>query len=222
MPTSLLTVVASFGSGKAGLTTVGYTLPGQPRSTIGVEDLGGGNYGVLVGFQTDGTVTLDTGETTPVTVTLPITAALALAAGKPDFPTVVATLLSRSPLLQATFPGGIRLNTWTSDPLFPLGVYTLSCDIEDGTADDLRADIKMACFGLTSPVATAIGLTLRNYMLAAHRRIQVAHWLDGVAWIEAGIKRVGSATLVMDYSAPDARTLWRHEQRFEIRFVRVT
>lgn len=65
--------IASFGSSKGGLITVGYALydtdnnPVGTRTTTGIFDLGGGAYGAQVtfddGFQ--GRIAWDTGESSP-------------------------------------------------------------------------------------------------------------------------------------------------------------
>jgi hypothetical protein len=70
----------AFGSSKAGLITVGYTLYASDgsvaaaRVATGIQDLGGGQYGALVtippGFV--GRITWDTGEATPATASASI------------------------------------------------------------------------------------------------------------------------------------------------------
>lgn len=70
---SVLYKVVSFGSSKAGLSTVGFRLydpagnPAYGRTTAGVSDLGGGQYGAAVGIPSGfrGFITWDTGEASP-------------------------------------------------------------------------------------------------------------------------------------------------------------
>lgn len=62
---------ASFGSGKAGLVTVGYQLfnadgtANGSRITTSIRDLAGGQYGALISYPTAfrGVITWDSGET---------------------------------------------------------------------------------------------------------------------------------------------------------------
>lgn len=66
-------LIADFGTTKAGLATVGYTLKDTAggdvvaRTTTGVADLGNGAYGVAVDLPKEATsIKWDTGEVTPV------------------------------------------------------------------------------------------------------------------------------------------------------------
>lgn len=64
----------SFGSSKAGLATVGYCLydtsgtPVGSRTTSGIQELGGGQYGATITFADGfrGRITWDSGEVSPV------------------------------------------------------------------------------------------------------------------------------------------------------------
>ncbi len=70
----MLYQIVAFGSSKAGLFTVGYRLydgngdPVGDRVTVGVQDLGAGQYGATVVVPNDfvGRIAWDSGEPTPV------------------------------------------------------------------------------------------------------------------------------------------------------------
>jgi hypothetical protein len=90
----MLYQTVSFGSSKAGLSTVGYRLyDGNgdqigDRITTNIQDLGGGQYGAVVAVPDNfvGRITWDSGELTPVYASAEL--------NTPDFQVVTDTVLA--------------------------------------------------------------------------------------------------------------------------------
>lgn len=217
-----------FGTGKAGLTTVGYTVDGT-RRTVGVEETTPGKYRALIQFNAGGPLVWDTGEGVPVesaTTVSPVDTVLTTQ----DMAKAVASLLSPVPAITTALPGGLRNTVVPTTPTFPLGIYTLTEPAEIDSSNDARFDLTVAVLSDTDAsrfregetVASRAGNLLVRYFVKGARRMQMAWWWDEKLWVEAGCKRVGSATVRHTYQAYDSRDTWRYEQRLEFRAVAVS
>lgn len=218
MPAYVLLKTAGFGPGKAGLATVGYSVGGGPRTTVGVEDVGGGSYAALVRFEAAAALAWDTGDDDPEA------AADALdpgdvTPGVPDFGKALAGLFARSVAVRDALPGGVRNRQVPPSPSYPCATFAASEPQDGESRDDLRCDVVLSCLAGTDAEAGRAGAAAGDYLLRASSRVQLAFWRSGACWLESGVRAVGQPSVRPSYAAPDARDLWRHERRYEFRFA---
>lgn len=151
--------LVNFGPGKAGLATVGYTLTGDSRITAGVAEspAGSGVYGATVSFADafDGSITWDTGESTPAY------AAEDVGPGPERLDVAVSTRLATAGYTAPPTAAGIADAVWDEARAGHVTAGTFGEVLEGSDGTVASATSTTVGLGASAPAIDLTGLSVR-------------------------------------------------------------